>query len=153
MNAAAKVATLSVAVTVAAVTSWTLLQGMSESGAQRPQVHTPFGAIADKYQALGDERGSLGALKTDEPDVPHGGKSDRFVNGVGSDAKLLVDTGAGSDAPDTLLAERTPCLSADDWPAVFRPGASRATPEDPAFWQQVEAAFRVVRDLDSPDAK
>jgi hypothetical protein len=55
-----------------------LLQGVPTVSAQ----HAVFGAIGDKYQALGGERSFLGAPQTDEADAPHGGRFNRFQNGV-----------------------------------------------------------------------
>jgi len=50
------------------------------ASAQAP--HAVFGAIGDKYLALGGERGFLGAPLTDQADAPHGGRFNRFQNGV-----------------------------------------------------------------------
>lgn len=40
-----------------------------------------YGAIGDKYTALGRERGPLGPAQTDEAPAPYGGRFNRFQNG------------------------------------------------------------------------
>ena len=40
-----------------------------------------YGAIGDKYNALGRENGPLGAALTDEANAPHGGRFNAFKNG------------------------------------------------------------------------
>ncbi len=40
-----------------------------------------YGAIGDKYNALGRENGPLGAAVTDEASAPHGGRFNAFKNG------------------------------------------------------------------------
>ncbi|MBV8549854.1 MAG: hypothetical protein JOY54_01040 [Acidobacteriaceae bacterium] len=51
----------------------------SNSSARTYQV---YGAILDRYQILGGERGPLGAPLSDEADAPHGGRFNRFQNGI-----------------------------------------------------------------------
>lgn len=41
-----------------------------------------YGAIGDKYNALGRENGPLGVALTDEANAPHGGRFNEFKNGV-----------------------------------------------------------------------
>ena len=40
-----------------------------------------YGAIGQKYAALGRENGALGAAQSDEADAPYGGRFNRFQNG------------------------------------------------------------------------